>query len=110
VPDSRDTPSVADATAALGSPGTLDITLTGLSPGARFTLETLDAGHGNAVAAWRAMGSPQRPDRAQTAALRAAARATLREDLTVDGTGTLRVRRPISPWSVVSLRAGSKQS
>jgi xylan 1,4-beta-xylosidase len=101
VPDSRDTPSIADATAALGTPDTLDITLTGLSPGARFTLETLDSEHGNAVAAWRAMGSPQPPDRAQTAALRAAARATRREDLIADG--TLRVRRPIDPWSVVVL-------
>jgi xylan 1,4-beta-xylosidase len=103
VPGSFDTRDVADATLALGSPLDIELTLTGLRPGARLTLEVLDDQHGDAMAAWRSLGSPRSPDRAHTAELRRLARATHREGLVADADGVLEVRTTLRPWAVASL-------
>jgi len=93
--------SVAARTERTGTPVEFSLNLSGLRPGARMLLETLDAGHGNALAAWQALGSPQTPSREQTAALRAAAFATQKEALAADAAGRLTVRRTLEPWTVL---------
>jgi xylan 1,4-beta-xylosidase len=93
----------ADRIVASGSPRDLTIDLTGLPPGAVFTLETLDATHGNVVEVWEKMGKPDPPDPAETAALKAAAWATSKETLRADATGHLSLHRKIAPWSVLLL-------
>ena len=61
----------------------------GLADGSwRRTLHRLDAGHGNILATWRALGAPDWPDQAGWRALRAADRldqATPAQDLPVSG-------------------------
>src|SRR5659263_589790 len=64
VPASFGTRDVADATLALGSPLAIELTLTGLRPGARLTLEVLDDQRGDAMAARRSLASPRPGGRA----------------------------------------------
>jgi xylan 1,4-beta-xylosidase len=64
-------------------------------------IETLDRANGNAIAAWQAMGSPEPPTREQTAELRKAGLATMREFVQADESGRLSLRRTIEPWNVV---------
>lgn len=92
---------VARATENTGTPAAFSLDLTGLKPGARLLVETLDAGHGHAVAAWEAMGSPEPPTREQAATLRAAALATKHDYVTADASGRIELRRTLAPWSVV---------
>ena len=86
------------------SPMELDLTLTGLENGAAFEVETLDDEHGNAIKAWRAMGSPRSPTREQTAVLKAAGDATKREIVRAGGDGRFVLRRTLPPWSLVLIR------
>ena len=86
------------------SPMELDLTLTGLKGGASFEIETLDDDNGNAIKAWRAMGSPRSPTREQTAALKSAGDATKREVVRADSSGRLVLRRTLAPWSLVLVR------
>lgn len=88
-------------TVSVGTPTSFRLEIDGLPAGTAFELETLDASHGNALAAWRSMGSPETPTREQTAALRAAAQATQRETISADGSGRLLVDRTLQPWTVV---------
>ena len=99
-----ETLAAADAIDASGSSRELEIHLTGLAPGTAFEIETLDREHGNAVEAWEKMGKPETPTREQAEALRAAARATRREIVRVDGEGKLDVRRAIAAWSLVLVK------
>lgn len=94
----------ADRIVATGSPRTLNVTLTGLKPGATFLLETLDKTHGNPVLTWEQMGRPEPPTREQTSLLKRSAWATQQEYLRVDGKGTLYVKRYVDAWSVVLLK------
>ena len=82
----------------------LDLTLSGLKGGAAFEIETLDDDNGNAIKAWRAMGSPRSPTREQIAVLKAAGDATKREMARADPGGRLVLRRTLSPWSLVLVR------
>ena len=86
------------------SPMELDLTLSGLKGGAAFEIETLDDDNGNAIKAWRAMGSPRSPTREQIAVLKAAGDATKREMARADPGGRLVLRRTLSPWSLVLVR------
>ena len=99
------TSSVADADkiVATGSARPLSITINGLPPLALFSVETLDATHGNAVAVWEQMGSPEPPNRAETRELREAAWATKRETVRADQSGRLVLSRPLDAWSLVLL-------
>ena len=83
------------------SPTEIDLTLTGLKPNARFEIETLDEAHGNVYAAYAAAACPHSPGFGETAALKAAADATLRETVFADATGTLTLKRTLAPWSLV---------
>ncbi len=57
-----------------GAPRRFELRFPGLQHARRAYIQVLDATHGNALAAWRAMGSPAFPTRAQTRSLRRAAR------------------------------------
>ena len=86
------------------SPRQVDFTLTGLPANATFTLETLDDTHGNAIQAFRQIGSPSAPTREQTQWMRRQSEATLHEVVKADANGTLRIQRTLEPWTVVLLR------
>jgi xylan 1,4-beta-xylosidase len=94
----------AQAMQSRGEPTPLAIDLTGLAPGAPFEVETLDADHGDAVAAWQAMGSPTEPTREQTATLRQRSAATDVRRAAADAAGGLHVRQALQPWTVVLVR------
>lgn len=103
-PMSNPTRAEAERVLAMGGAVLLDIELDGLPAHAPLEVETLDREQGNAIDAWRKMGSPEPPDRQQTEALRQAALATKRELFTADGNGTFRLRRSVGPWSVMFVR------
>jgi xylan 1,4-beta-xylosidase len=91
----------ADNLDATGSPRKLKLRIEHLPRNARFEIETLDRGHGNAIYAWEQAGSPEPPTREQTKTLRDAAWATEKEMVHSDGNGVLQVGRSVAPWSVV---------
>ncbi len=99
-----DTLAAADAIDARGNSRELELQLTGLKAGTAFEIETLDREHGNAVGAWEKMGRPETPTRGQAEVLRAAARATRREIVQVDGEGRLDLKRAIAAWSLVLVK------
>jgi len=94
----------ADKMDASGSARDLDLKITHLSPGVSFTIETLDREHGNAVAAWEAMGKPEPPGLAETDSLRTQAWATKQELVHADANGNLVVKRPLDAWTVVLIK------
>ena len=104
VPASFDDRRVADATQAKGVPRELDLSIAGVPAGSRFAVEILDAGHGDALGAWRALGEPSAPTREQLAHLDRLARATQIRTVAAGADGTVRLRLVMTPWSVVSLR------
>ena len=99
--DSRDK---AYETLALGKPMPLNIELTGLKPGAKVLVETLDKHNGNAMGVWEAMGKPENPTREQIRLLREKAAATRQEHFAADASGTFKLQRAIGPWNVVLVR------
>ena len=94
----------ADKMTDTGSARELSLTLTGMEPGAPFEVEILDKQHGNATAAWEAMGKPDPPTREQTTALKAAAWNTKKELLHADANGTLTVQYSLNAWNLLLLR------
>jgi xylan 1,4-beta-xylosidase len=93
--------AAADEIEALGAPRCFTVEISGLRPHANVQIEMLDKDHGNALAAWRALGEPEPPTREQIAELRSGAMATQREVLQADQSGRFVLRRTITPWSVV---------
>lgn len=104
VPASFDDRGRAEATQAKGTARMLNMDVAGLAPGAQFEIEVLDADHGDAIGAWRELGSPAEPTREQTALLRRRATATAVSVASADREGRLTVRRAIDPWSLVLVR------
>lgn len=104
IPGSYDDRTMAEQTLAIGQPARLEVHLTGLPPGTRFTLEVLDASHGDAVSAWKCLGAPEPLSREQTECLRQAAAATQTHRLEADAAGLLRHSLLLAPWSVALLR------
>jgi xylan 1,4-beta-xylosidase len=98
--------SLADAEAMMtnGTPEPLKMVLNRLPPNARIQVETLDRTHGNAVAAWEAIGKPEPPTREQTAVLRRDAEAVKTEIFHADPSGRFVLERPIEPWSLVLIQ------
>lgn len=92
---------VAERTLALGTPTSIDLTIRSLPPNAAFVIETLDGSHGNAIAAWHALGRPEPMTREQAQQVRDAGHAVGRAFVTADADGILRVTRTLDPWSVV---------
>lgn len=104
VPASFDSRAQAYATLALGQPEPLHVEFTGLKPGAKVLVETLDRQNGNALAAWEELGQPDHLSRAQTERLREQAAATKRESFAADGNGSFKWQRRLEPWSVVLIK------
>lgn len=104
VPASFDGRELARATAAKGRPRRLVLTVSGVAPGTRFAVEVLDAGHGDAVGAWRAMGEPAEPTREVLSTLDTLARATEVSVLASGADGTVKLDRELPPWAVLLLR------
>jgi len=104
IPGSFETRAAAEQTLALGRPEALELEFTGLRPSAKFVIETLARGAGDAMSAWQALGAPEPLSREHTAALKRAALATRTETVAADASGRLALSRPIEPWSVVLIR------
>jgi xylan 1,4-beta-xylosidase len=75
-----------------------------LHPHSKFITEMLDKQHGNALAAWNAMGNPPTPTREQTAMLKLQAMATLKETITANAKGTLNWQKTLTPWTCVLIK------
>jgi xylan 1,4-beta-xylosidase len=91
-------------TLALGRPEHLNVELTGLKPGAKILVETLDKQNGNAMDAWESLGKPENPTREQTKFLREKGVATKQGHFAADNKGNFKLERSIEPWSVVLIR------
>ncbi|KIF75673.1 beta-xylosidase [Streptomyces sp. 150FB] len=104
VPASFDSREVAQHTQGKGSPRQLSLRVDGVRPGARFEVEVLDGEHGDAIGAWRALGSPAEPTREQLAHLDRMARATEVRAVGAGDDGVLRLDATIQPWSVLLVR------
>ena len=104
VPASFDSRDTAYETLALGQPVQLNIEFSGLNPGAKILVETLDRQNGNALATWESLGKPDNISRDQAKILREKAAATKREEFSADTKGNFKLQRDIEPWSVVSIR------
>ena len=96
VPCSRDIKNYMQATSK-----SLGFTLTELPANATFTIETLDDTHGNAIQAFRSIGSPSAPTREQTAWVQKQSEATLQETIRADANGHLSIQRKLKPWTVI---------
>ena len=79
----------------------VDMTLTGLKPGARFVIETLDKDHGNAYDDYVEIGKPQSPSRSDVAYLKNMAWDTKKETVCADVNGHLDFHRTLQPWECV---------
>lgn len=87
-----------------GAPCDFSLRFDGLSPNAIFEIETLDQSHGNALAAWDAIGRPNSPTPTQAARLRAEGEATDKCAIQAGADGILLWRQRLTPWSCVLLR------
>ena len=99
VPAARDAGTYMNASAKK-----LDLHLGGFKPGAAFELELLDETHGNAYAAYKAMGCPRSLSIESTQALKRAGWATLKETVCADANGVLHVSRELTPWACLLIR------
>jgi xylan 1,4-beta-xylosidase len=73
------------------------MTIANLPPGTAVLVKTLDKTHGNAVAAWEAMGKPEPPAREQAEELHRSALAVKQEIFHADGNGMFVLERRIEP-------------
>lgn len=99
VPSSRDARTFMQATSKQ-----LDLVLTGLTPGATVSIETLDHEHGYAYAEYEKMGRPHSPSRQQTEHLKRVAWDTKKETLQADSQGRLEIKRTLTPWACVLIK------
>ena len=79
----------------------LHTVLTGLCPGTCFMIETLDKEHGNVYDDFKAIGSPNSPNKEQTAYLKDRAWATQKEMVKVADDGTLTINMELQPWTCI---------
>jgi xylan 1,4-beta-xylosidase len=98
------TQEAADAIDNSGSARAFTLDLSHLPPGASFVIETLDKQHGDAVAAWEAMGKPEPPNQRQTELLRQEALGTRKEIVRTDSEGNLHIETSLPPWALISIR------
>lgn len=90
----------AEEIQAVGTPFSLQLLLTGNRPYTRFSLETLDAVHGNVTTLWKEYGYPQNLTREQQQSLSEYAGTLAKKELQADGDGTLHLDLTLSPWSI----------
>jgi xylan 1,4-beta-xylosidase len=99
-----DTLEAADAIDDSGSARPFTLDLSHPPPGTSFVIETLDKQHGDAVAAWEAMGKPEPPNQKQTKLLREEAWNTRKEIVRADAQGNLHIQTSLPPWVLMSIR------
>ncbi len=104
IPGSYENRDIAEATLATGSPEEFILQLEGLEPDSEFVLEVVDQEHGDAMSAWKKMGSPEPLSREQTTHLRNVAHATLMQSLKANKNGELKIFQTLNPWALISLR------
>jgi xylan 1,4-beta-xylosidase len=100
VPASFDTRAVAESTLATGRPMPLHLRIAGLTPGAGYTLEVVDAENGWAMAEWNRRGRPLNPSIADIAGIRASAEGGAVTELVVSPDGVLEVDAQLRPWAI----------
>lgn len=89
---------------AEGTPLTMRLAFKGVAPGASVSIQRVDKMHGNPMTAYRAMGSPRYPTRAQIAALnKASALPAPEEERLVNG--VLKLTLPVNGLAVIELAA-----
>lgn len=93
----------ARSLAALGRARRLRHTVGGVTPGARFRVETLDRDHGNVAEDWYRMGSPVNLSLPQTTQLRRAADDLAVCVLTASRDGRLEIDLDLPTWAVMSI-------
>ncbi|MEO5914379.1 MAG: beta-xylosidase [Luteolibacter sp.] len=91
-------------TLGLGREEEFHLELSGLKPGASLLIELLDANHGNAMAAWNAIGAPEEPTREQAGFLRQVSTETQKLSAVANDLGHYRLIQKLTPWSVISVR------
>ena len=82
----------------------VDMTLTGLEPGAMFAIEILDKQHGNVFDDYEAIGSPSAPTRQQTAWLIQKSWETKKETIKADANGRLVFHYNLQPWTCIMIK------
>ncbi|EOR94617.1 Beta-xylosidase [Arcticibacter svalbardensis MN12-7] len=82
----------------------LNFTLKNLEPNAFFELEILDNNDGNVMTAYKEMGSPHSPTRAETQFLKDKANQTLKITARANADGVLNIKRTLTPWECVLIR------
>jgi xylan 1,4-beta-xylosidase len=98
------TREAADAIDGGGSARELMLDLQNLPAGAAVEIEVLDRKHGDAVAAWEAMGKPEPPNREQTELLRKLAWDTKKEIVRADAAGRLHLELKMPAWSLMLIK------
>ncbi|MGJ8640098.1 MAG: GH39 family glycosyl hydrolase [Opitutaceae bacterium] len=104
IPGAFDSREPAETTLATGSPAQLTVKLEGLQAGAVILVEVLDQDHGDALSAWKRMGSPEPISREQTQALKDASAATNKSQHIANAEGVFELSLEVAPWSVISVR------
>lgn len=110
-PESMGSRSIGDAAShdqarALSSEGPerrIRHSLSGLTPGDVYEVETLDLEHGNVVEAWLRQGRPLNLSREAAADLMRIADDLDRRTIVVDHDGRLEIDETLSPWAVTSI-------
>jgi xylan 1,4-beta-xylosidase len=100
VPVSMPGRETADETLRTGTPCDVDLTLTNLPGNAAVAVEILDAAHGDAMSAWRAMGCPDDPNFEECEALHAAADSTDVRIHRADESGRLKLTVSLQTWAL----------
>ena len=77
----------------------VEVCLKGFKPGTTFALELLDETHGNAYAAYAAMGKPHSLSHGMVKTLKEKAWGTAKETVCADEDGVLRFSRELQPWA-----------
>lgn len=93
----------AEAIQNMGVPLDAKVTLTDFSPNQSFTLEILDANHGNATTLWKHMKYPQNLTLEQQTELIAFSEALELQIITADSQGILTLDLNLNPWSIISI-------
>lgn len=103
VPASIGTRETADRTLNTGHAKPLRLSLAGLPPGTRYTLEIVDAENGWAMAEWTRRGRRANPTSADVAAIRASAERGAVVEFVVSDLGVLEVDARLAPWAICLL-------
>ena len=82
----------------------IEIKINNLNPNAVFIVEYLSKESGLAVKEWEKMGSPEPPDREQTALLQKSAMSLTNKKIKADNNGVLTLKEKLAPWTIISFR------